>query len=263
MKRSAKIFFFATIFCLSSISVFAQRVIYLDANYKPTTATNYTYKRVLKYKETVQIFVRDYYGNVTSQSAGVYICTVTDHYRTGEIALVGKVSSLDVGCSEGGGFQGQVVAYYKDGNIKRKESWEYGKLNGVVIDYDEEGNETKREEYVKGNLVDESKFSVSADSPIVGTWKYVKAARTSTYIYSQNGVVESIHEYFLTSPSKTKGNWKYTPKTASSGVLEEYLGDDLVERGNVKFLSRNQIEYTITFSQNSDSIGKQYTWIRQ
>jgi len=130
--------------------------------------------------------------------------------------------------------------------------------------------------------VQEDKFSVPTDSPIIGTWKYVVyhdkgletyengrkkvvplIFRTSTFIYSQNGVVESIHEMFGTSPVRIKGNWKYIPKNASSGILEEYLGSELIERGDVRFLSRSQIEYTITFSSNSDVIGKQYVWNRQ
>lgn len=127
------------------------------------------------------------------------------------------------------------------------------------------------------NNVAEDKFTAPTDSPIIGTWKYVEygtikslydgsmssyVKRTSTFIYSQNGVVESIHQDSIRT-DRIKGNWKYIPKTASSGILEEYLGDDLVERATVKFLSRNQLEYTITFSQNSDAIGKQSVWTRQ
>jgi len=76
-------------------------------------------------------------------------------------------------------------------------------------------------------------------------------------------VVESRHEQQFLQPVIIKGNWKYTPKNSSSGVLEEYLGEDLVERGAVKFLNGNQLEYTITFSQNSDAVGKQTVWTRQ
>ncbi len=193
--------------------------------------------------------------------------------------MVGKAISADVGCTKLDGYDGQVVYYYENGDIARKEPWQYGKKHGVVITYDRQGNEILqlREEYVKGERIDTSKFSVPADSPIIGAWKYIEygtrdslfdgskssyVIRTSTYIYSQNGVVESIHQTMM-GTSKIKGNWKYTPKNASSGVLEEFLGNDLVERGNVKFLSRNQLEYTITFSQNTDSVGKQSVWTRQ
>jgi hypothetical protein len=138
-------------------------------------------------------------------------------------------------------------------------------------------NEAKRVEYVNGQLLEESKYSAPADSPITGTWKYVvysgsgyeiggltppSVLRTATFIYSQNGIVESIHQNSLTT-SSIKGNWKYIPKTPSSGVLEEYRGEDLIERGTVKWLGQNQLEFTITFSHNSDAIGNQSVWTRQ
>ncbi|MEN3329345.1 MAG: hypothetical protein V7638_4152 [Acidobacteriota bacterium] len=115
------------------------------------------------------------------------------------------------------------------------------------------------------------KFSAPADSPMIGTWKYVeysdkrKVIRTSTFIYSPNGVVESIHQVG-TDTIETKNNWKYTAKSPKSGVLEEFSGDDLVERGNVKFGTGNVIvslEYTVTFSKDSSVVGHQSTWIKQ
>lgn len=66
--------------------------------------------------------------------------------------------------------------------------------------------------------IDNSKFSVPADSPMIGTWKYVeysdkrKVIRTSTFIYSRDGVVESIHQVG-TDTIETKNNWKYTAKS--------------------------------------------------
>jgi len=139
------------------------------------------------------------------------------------------------------------------------------------------------EENIKGSRLEENKFSAPADSPIIGTWKYVECLdndcsvkdngiyksqpailRTSMFIYSQNGVVESRHKLnYQSEPTVVKNNWKYTPKTASSGILEEYQGENLIERANVKFLTRNQLEYKITFSSNSDLVGKQYVWTRQ
>ena len=272
--------------CLFSISAFAQVVTYLDENYKPAAASNYTYKRVFKYKEPIinPNLGTGYYGGITvnPQLTGLHYCTVTDYYRTGEIALVGTVVAGDVGCTRRGtGFTSQVIAYYKDGTIKRKEPWQSGELNGTVIFYDENGREMKRVDYVKGKMIEEGKFAVSADSPIVGTWQHVEylnnesrdrvigsviipptILRTSTYVYSQNGVVESIHESRL-GTTNLKGNWKYIPKSASSGILEEYQGEDLIERGTVKWLDRNKLEYTITFSQNADFVGKQYVWTRK
>jgi hypothetical protein len=287
MKRLATTLLFATIFCLTTISVFAQSAIYLDANYRPATAENYTYKRVFKYKEPLMSPNprTTFHGSTTfdPQPTGSHICTVTDYYKTGELALAGKVLSIDVGCSQQSVFDGKVVAYYKNGNIKREESWKVGKLHGTVITYDENERELKRELYENGNRIEEGKFAAPVDSPIIGTWKYVEYGtresprfngstivvektpyekRTATFIYSQNGVVESIH-YNGFSTSTIKGNWKYIPRDTSSGILEEYQGEELIERGIVKWIGRNQIEYTITFSQNSDVIRNKYIWTRQ
>ena len=284
MKCLSVIFFLTTVFCLTTISSFAQNTTYIDADYKPATAANYTYKRVIKYVKPIinPNIGTGYYGGITSnpQPTGLHVCSLMDYYKTGEPALIVNVLTLDLKCSEWA-FDGMAVFYYKNGNIKRKEPYNAGKLQGVVISYDENGNETKRQEYNNGKLIEESKFSAPADSPIIGTWKYVECyqndcrekdygyfkspatiVRTSTYIYSPNGVVESIHELSYQT-QKIKGNWKYTPKTASSGVLEEFLGEDLVERANIRFLSRNQLEFTITFSHNPDAVGNQQIWTRQ
>lgn len=121
-----------------------------------------------------------------------------------------------------------------------------------------------------------NKYSASIDSPILGTWKYqdgctttgfggftaTSCNRTSTYIYSQDGNVQSIHIINL-SPQTVTGNWKYTAENESSGVLEEFNDGKLVEKGNVKFLGKSQLQYTITFSGSSDIVGKTYIWNKQ
>lgn len=121
----------------------------------------------------------------------------------------------------------------------------------------------------------ENKFSAPADSPLIGTWKYVKYSEglfvnspprvesSITLVYSQNGVVESIFQDSLTT-SKGKGNWKYIPKDTSSGLVEEYIGNNVVERANVKWMNSNQFEYTVTFhSQNTNAVGNKFIFTRQ
>ena len=285
MKRLATIFFSTTTFCLLLISVFAQidnRTLFLFADLPDSD----NYKVVLKYKEPIERLNVGwgYYGDTTisSSPSGLHLCSINFYYKTGQPLLLGTVISQKIDCSNWD-FHGQVVYYYKSGNIARKENWKAGKLDGVVIYYSEAGNETKRKEYVDGKLIDTSKFSVSADNPMVGTWKYVECLnndcsvkdygyyksqpailRTSIFIYSQNGVVESRHKLnYQSEPTVVKGNWKYIAKTATSGVLEEYQGEELIERATVKWLSRDRLEYTITFSTNSDAVGRQTVWTRQ
>ncbi len=267
-------------FCVS-INILAQTTSYLDSDYNPTSSTDYIYKRVLKHKEQIinPNFGLGYYGNLTvnPQLTNLHICSVTDYYKSGELALFGNAITGSISCSPAYGFDGQVVGYYKNGVIKYRAPWSTGKLNGIVIYNDDEGNEVRKEEYVNGKLIEEKKYSAPSDSPITGVWKYedyrtFKSVvdgenskylyKTSTYIYSSNGVVESIHQNRYEKQT-LKGNWKYISKTPTTGVLEEFQGEDLIERGNVKFLSSVQIEYTITYSKNANVIGKKSLWSKQ
>jgi hypothetical protein len=277
MKRSAMMLFFATVFCLTSITIFAQNVTYLDANYKPTTAANYTYKRVIKYEKPIlnpnllTVWLDGVpHTTINPQQTGMHSCSLVDYYKTGERGRVANLLSIDATCSQWV-FDGKEILYYKNGKVQREATYAMGKLHGKLIAYDENGNEVKREDYDHGVLIEENRL-------IIGTWKYdwyfvvqrdiagVKVPSSvgvrSTVIYSQNGDVEAIH---LTGDgmSKFNGSWKYIPKNASSGILEEYQGEDLIGRGTVKWLSRDQLEYTTTFSKNSDLVGKQFVLTRQ
>lgn len=268
-----KILFLAATICLFSISVFAQNVTYLDENYKPATVGNYTYKRVIKYKEPIinPNIGTGYYGGITAnpQPSGLHICTLTDYYKTGEPALIVNVVTLDLKCSEWA-FDGQAVAYYKNGNIKRKESWKVGKLNGVVIFYNEDGAEAKREEYVNGKLIEEGKFSAPADSPLIGTWKFVEyydqpkfggvsrlpptVKQEIVITFSSNGVLDATFRNGF-SVTSSKSNWKYTAQTSTTGMYELFTGDEMIFRGSVRWMDQDTFEETVVFSNDPNFIG--------
>lgn len=125
-------------------------------------------------------------------------------------------------------------------------------------------------------LQSNNKYSTTTDNPLIGTWKYqdgcttsgfggfqtTSCNRVSKYIYSQNGNVQSIHIINF-STQTSYGNWKYISTGNTTGILEEYKEDKLIEKGNVKFLNKNQIRYTITYSHLSDLTGKIYIWNKQ
>lgn len=127
-----------------------------------------------------------------------------------------------------------------------------------------------------GSLRESNKYSAPVDSPIIGTWKYqdgcttknvygitsTSCKQTSSITYSQNGSVQSLHVIDVSVQSLV-GNWKYTAENESSGVLEEFKDGKLVEKGNVKFLGKSQLQYTITFSANSDIVGRTYIWNKE
>jgi hypothetical protein len=273
MKRLLPIFFFATIFFSTASKAFSQYITYLDANYKPSTATNYTYKRVIKYVKPIidPNFGTSIYGGMTSnpQLSGLHVCQLTDYYKTGEIAVIGNILTIDYKCS-GWGFDGQVVAYYKDGTIKRKEPWQNGKLGGVVIYYDEKGNETKREEYVNGKLLEGGRFSVPTDSPLLGTWKYVEYYDQPNFggisrlppslkeeiiiMFSPNSILNATFRNSLSTTS-SKSNWKYTAQNPKAGSYELFNGDEMIFRGGVKWIDADTFEETVLFSNEPNFIG--------
>ena len=147
-----------------------------------------------------------------------------------------------------------------------------------LVETSRERPTSKTDNQQKTDKSSTSRISVPADNPLLGTWKceeYHEAVkdkyfpieryliRSITLIYSQDGVVESIFVERLWEKGRAKGNWKYTPKNDSSGVVEEYQGDDLGERGSIKWISKNQIEYTVTFNKDENVVGKKFIFTRQ
>lgn len=111
-------------------------------------------------------------------------------------------------------------------------------------------------------------FPVPANSPLLGTWKCVErsdsgaVSRTIIVTYSQNGVVEITFQNGTTT-TKEKRNWKYTSKTATSGVEEDYVGGELVERDSIRWINSNQFETTIAFFVDPNQVGTKQVFTRQ
>lgn len=132
-----------------------------------------------------------------------------------------------------------------------------------------------------GNDTLSSVFRVSADSPLLGTWKHEEyspaidiagsksrptISKIVTASFSQDGILEiAIQEGFVKNLSflkrTEKTNWKYLPNTVSSGVLEQYQGE-VISKGNIRWISRTQFEYTVAFHRDSRRVGERqnYTW---
>jgi len=265
-------------------SVGDPNLVYFDENYKPANSGKYTYRRIIKYKEPV-IYgslnsVTDLSGRTTvapvASQTGTHICSLTDYYKTGEPALAASLITVYPNCSHGY-LHGVAVFYYKNGRNSSKWSYNVGKLQGTVIFYNEDGTEREREEYENGKLIEANKFSVPVDNPLIGTWRYVEYYASPTVIpelnlnipgsvkysvtvtYYQNSIVETLTEGVTSGKTNEKRNWKYV----SPSNVEHYQGDDLLERGTIRWISRNQYEYTITFHQNPNIIGQKYTYVRQ
>jgi hypothetical protein len=261
---------------------FAQIVVstsYLDRDYHPASERSYTFKRVITYKN--QVFVphatTDYYGtlHIDENPSGLHVCSLADYFASGEPALVANVISLKTSCDQWS-FDGKVVYFYRSGRMRKTEFYKYGKLQGDVITYAEDGKVLTKDHYEGGQHIDERKYAVDADQPLVGKWKYVKYKEncsrydttciesTLVWTISANGICDSrLVSQYQYNNWEAQSNWKYTSTGPATGVWEDHQGETLVERGNMRWISRNEIEYTVTFSPDPNGIGRRLRFVRE
>ncbi len=279
-------FLLAGMFCLLPIAAFAQQVTYLDENLKPTSASSYTYKRVLQYQGSVlnPNLGIGYYGNATAHitQTGLHNCSLIDYYKSGQPATVLSVRSLSPDCNHWSP-NGPGIFYYPSGHIKQRAYYNAGKLQGDVTTYNEDGSIQGHEHYENGILIDTKTFAVSPKHPLLGTWKYLhygpavpglspKPDFAATDEFLQNGTLVSssmryagfVEPIALTSTAtKQVVNWKYIIKTSKTGTLEEYRGTELLGRGDVTWINGKQIELVTTFSTDPNKVGTHSTWTHQ
>lgn len=184
-------------------------------------------------------------------------------------------------------FSGTMKGVLTHKGSNKKEEWVIARAsnqNNSSSGNSSQSNITEKNRETVGDILREgrassNKSSVPADSPLLGTWKYEEYSeavkntyfpvgrsliRSITLIYSQDGVVESISQERVWEVARGKGNWRYIPKNDSSGVVEEYQGNNLDERGSLKWINKNQFEYTVTFhSKDPKAVGNKFVFTRQ
>lgn len=200
--------------------------------------------------------IRPVFNPMKSTFSGSEVCTYKTAGKSIQIncATTGDVNAI----MDGNRMKGGIMSKLKGVNGK-KETW----IIERMLD--------------ESSSVNESKFSAPVNSPLIGSWKYVEygyydspvTGRKSSYVkrtlivtYYQNGINETKLEAGYQSIT-VKRNWKYIPKGASSGIAEEYQGDKLTERGDVRWINSNQFEYTVTFHQNPELVGDKLIFTRQ
>jgi len=270
--------FIVSYICFGAAGARAQAgVSYLDENHHPATEEDYFYKRTVKYKRDIinPNFGIGYKGNITTNPTptGLHVCTVIDYYRTGEVALIYDALSLELSCTDLAA-DGPAISYYRNGRIHQKGSYVAGKPQGWVITYDEAGGVEKKELYQNGKRIEENKFPVAPNMPLIGTWvckqyypQYYKNIQpqiksVTTAVFYGNSWLEITSKSGVTSKTEYT-NWRYIPTGGYSGTLEQYQGDDLLYRGDVRWISMDQFEYTNTFHQDPSRIGQKLTYTRQ
>ncbi|MFC4475492.1 energy transducer TonB [Flavobacterium chungangensis] len=135
MKQILRLLFFILIFvqAFSQNAVTANKLIYLDSMWVPTTPENYKYTRLIE----------EYYSDKKS-----YI--YKDYYKSGKIKFIATTTDRDIIKIEG-----QAVSYYENGNKKYTVNYVNSKKSGKEYNWYENGN-IKSEVYYpedeKGNV---------------------------------------------------------------------------------------------------------------
>ncbi len=109
-----------------------------------------------------------------------------------------------------------------------------------------------KEETERKNAEAERK-KAEVEQLFIGGWKHLEVAPNSNWInkeviinFSKNGSATSSNRNF-TSAITVNWKWLYTPENDSSGVMELFIDNKLVEKASVKWISKNQFEYRITY----------------
>ena len=197
-------------------------------------------------------------------------------YRNGNLIDVEKINSFD----RNGNKTGIWREYYKDGKIKKEESYKNDELDGVSKEYDERGRVVSSLRYREGNL--ETKSDSQDDSIELkneyddqqhlirsGTYKGKipigihrfyndKKEVISTIVYNESGV--KIAEGIINDNGKRNGHW-----TAyfENGIVK-YEGDyaENKKTANWKYYFKNgNLEQTGNF--RNDKYDGLWTWYYQ
>jgi hypothetical protein len=143
-------------------------------------------------------------------------------------------------------------------NSDKEEEWIISKAP------DENGRKASRPDNENGKLIEESTFAVAADTPILSKWKCLEHSDTGTVskiiivTYFQSGDSEITFQN-----TNERRKWRYTSKTATSGVEEDYVRGELVERDNIRWITNNQFEVTIVFFAEPSQVGTKQICTRQ
>ncbi|HKE29361.1 MAG TPA: hypothetical protein VKB88_43725 [Bryobacteraceae bacterium] len=151
---------------------------------------------------------------------------------------------------------------------------------------DEAGRRSRIENQPHGGIVKDpggvvtGKYRVAPDHRLVGKWKYVKYFDWARELLAAGRCNETCISYTLVHTFHSSGimearqsssshiweaqvNWKYTSTGPGTGVLEEFqvLRDFQEEtlrwRGDIRWISGNEFEYTTTFAWNDFFLHRQ------
>lgn len=130
MKQTLRLLFFILISlkAFSQNSVAANKLIYLDSMWVPSTQENYKYIRLIE----------EYYSDKKSY---VY----KDYYKSGKLKFIANTLDKDIIKNEG-----QALSYYENGNKKNTVNYVSSRKSGREFNWYENGNLKSEIDYFEG-----------------------------------------------------------------------------------------------------------------
>lgn len=181
----------------------------------------------------------DYYRIVLSSADSTECRTFRDFYSSGELRRDGRIETVDSLDDNRSVFAGEVISYYKNGNVSEKACYLNGRLEGECFRYREDGFLKEHANYSQGKLSGICERFCEDDG----------SCRVIEYKDGQ-----PLHDYYLLSDAN--GNWvKYriaddTPVWESPLVTERFVDyRDGVPR---EVYSKNGITISLTCSVVKD-----------
>lgn len=116
---------FFLLFSMQVTSITAQKIVWLDAKLKPTSASKAMYYKVGEKRDGQITFFyknRTVYRKVYMEK-GVYHGEFMEYYKTGELK--------EIGMYENGMREGNWREFYKSGKIKKKGKYQNGEKVGI------------------------------------------------------------------------------------------------------------------------------------
>lgn len=254
-----------SVLLFSSSVVFAQeRTYFLNKDRKICGKANAVYSRT-KISRYLHGGISTDYGG----TPGFTIFEMTErYYPSGVVALTtynieepGNPWQLDC-------FDGETTWYYSNGNIREKGFYSFGKKKGEFTYYDKTGKLLKTEYYEDDKLIDKDKFKAPGNSPFLGKWQFVRTDFT-TYRFSHEFFRDGTSRYQVEFNNPVWGwspnyrtpkifNWKYKSISPNTGMLEQFQGNDLVNRYFIQWNNPNLftavLEYTTEYVFNKSRV---------
>lgn len=180
-------------------------------------------------------------------------------------------------------FDGTAFFANKQDKVSSKLCYETGKLNGEVAEYNEDGSFASRKLYKNGKPTGVIQDAKSLNQYFIGTWHSdiptgVDWQQTVLVnIFKDDGTIDSYRNMFYVNDSQKRQTmdgsdspfetfWLYKPSGDSSGSIEFYdKNGDLVQRSDVKIKDRNNVTFTINYTNPKYGSGEvqSYNLVRQ